>query len=489
MFTETKSRSILVVDDEPEMRSALTASIQQMGYSVFTASRGEEGIQLLREKSVGAILTDYKLPQMNGLEFFKEIQKSQKKVPVIMMSAYGTIDSAVDAMKSGFFDFLVKPFTQEMLESVLRRAFQEGEPIFPLTRVRSAPKGKKQIVSQDSAMLKLLKLAEVVAASPATILIEGESGTGKELFARHIHEFSPRAHRPFIAINCAAVPETLLESELFGYEKGAFTGAASKKPGKFELAHTGTILLDEVSEMPLHLQAKFLRILQEREVEPLGGKEPIPLDIRIIATTNRPIWEEVKAGRFREDLYYRLNVFPLRLPPLRNRLNDIPLLFDYFKEKFSVKKEIPSVSLSPEAMALLTSKKWQGNVREFENVMERAFLLAENGIIFPEHLMFEEGQIDSSRSFETHSIPQTVWEAERELILKTLEKSGGNRTQTAKILGISIRTVRNKLRDYRESGRFVQPHEIGIGKSYPIKEAESSQRDQERLARRENVGG
>ncbi len=477
MLSETKSRSILIIDDEPEMRSALTASIRQMGFPVLTASRGEEGLLLCRENQVGAVLTDFKLPQMNGLEFFQEFQKFQSKTPVIMMSAFGTIDSAVDAMKSGIFDFLVKPFSQESLESTIRRAFQEGA-VHPLLKPRSPQKGKKAIVSRDMAMLKILKLAEVVAASQATIFIEGESGTGKELFARHIHENSPRAHRPFIAINCAAVPETLLESELFGYEKGAFTGATAKKAGKFELAHTGTILLDEISEMPLHLQAKLLRVLQEREVELLGGREPIALDIRVIATTNRPIWEEVKAGRFREDLYYRLNVFPLRLPPLRNRLNDIPLLFDYFLQRNSLKNGQESFSLSPEALTTLMSKKWQGNVREFENVMERAFLLAENGIILPEHLMFEEEQTAPSFKKPSSDAQKTVWEAERELILETLEKSVGNRTQTAKILGISIRTLRNKLRDYRESGTLIQSAELGVGKKYPGGEAESSREEQ-----------
>lgn len=482
MHSETKSRSILVIDDEPEMRSALTASLRQMGYSVISASKGEEGLFLCRENQFGAVLTDFKLPQMNGLEFFQEFQKFQSKTPVIMMSAFGTIDSAVDAMKSGIFDFLVKPFSQESLESTIRRAVQEGSG-HPALKQRASQKGKKAIVSRDSTMLKILKLAEVVAASQATILIEGESGTGKELFARHIHENSPRAHRPFIAINCAAVPETLLESELFGYEKGAFTGATAKKAGKFELAHTGTILLDEVSEMPLQLQAKLLRVLQEREVELLGGREPVSLDIRVIATTNRPIWEEVKAGRFREDLYYRLNVFPLRLPPLRNRLNDIPLLFDYFLQKNSLKTGQESFSLSPEALTTLMSKKWHGNVREFENVMERAFLLAENGIIFPDHLMFEEEQAPAS-FIKSQSVSQkTVWEAERDLILETLEKSEGNRTQTAKILGISIRTLRNKLRDYRESGTLIQSPELGIGKKYPGGEAEFSQEPFEKFAR------
>ncbi|MFI5304176.1 MAG: sigma-54-dependent transcriptional regulator [Nitrospiria bacterium] len=485
MASETKSRSILVIDDEPEMRSALAASIKQMGFSVITASRGEEALLLFKEKQIEAILTDFKLPQMNGMEFFQEIQKTQNNVPVIMMSAYGTIHSAVDAMKSGIFDYLVKPFSQETLESSIRRALalDPREPVLPYFKQKTPLKGKKQIISRDMAMVKILKLAEVVAASQATILIEGESGTGKELFARYIHENSPRAHRPFIAINCAAVPETLLESELFGYEKGAFTGANSKKPGKFELAHTGTILLDEVSEMPLHLQAKLLRVLQEREVELLGGRDPIALDIRIIATTNRPIWEEVKAGRFREDLYYRLNVFPLRLPPLRNRLNDIPLLFDYFVQKNSLKYSQKSFSLSPEALSYLTSKKWQGNVREFENVMERAFLLAQNGIILPEHIMIEEDHARPIYQKSSIGDTKTVWEAERELILETLEKSGGNRTQTAKILGISIRTLRNKLRDYRESGNLIPSTELEIGKKFPGGMADFSHDDQEKYVR------
>jgi two-component system response regulator FlrC len=473
MSAEIKIRPILVVDDDPEMRSAAAASIEAIGYPVLTASRADEGLQLLGEISIGAVLTDFKLPKMNGLEFFQEIQKLQKQVPVIMMSAFGTIHSAVDAMKSGISDFLVKPFSQEALAASLRRALRETEGECGSAKDKGFRTGKKRIVTSDAGMLKIVRLAEVVAASPATILLEGESGTGKELFARYIHEKSSRAHRPFVAINCSAVPETLLESELFGYEKGAFTGAGTRKSGKFELAHTGTILLDEVSEMPFHLQAKLLRILQEREVEPLGGKDPVPLDIRVIATTNRPIWEEVKAGRFREDLYYRLNVFPLRLPPLRNRLNDIPLLFDYFLARYRERHPASGFSLSPEALDSLMSRKWQGNVREFENVMERAFLLSQSGMILPEHLMFEETSIRECRTGTSGPEPKTVWEAEKELILQTLEKSGGNRTQAAKMLGISIRTLRNKLRDYREAGIPLKNLQSDPGKFYPG-EAEKS---------------
>ncbi|MGB3941941.1 MAG: sigma-54 dependent transcriptional regulator [Candidatus Manganitrophaceae bacterium] len=319
---------------------------------------------------------------------------------------------------------------------------------------------KRPLLTQDPNLLKLLKTAEVVAASQTSILIEGESGTGKELLARFIHQRSLRADRPFVAINCAAVPETLLESELFGYEKGAFTGAAARKPGRFELAHTGTLLLDEVSEMHLSLQAKLLRVLQEREVDLLGGKGPLPLDIRIIATTNRPLWEEVKAGRFREDLYYRLNVFPLRLPPLRLRPVDIPLLADHFVKKRSARNRRSVVSISTEAISILMGREWRGNVREFENVIERAVLLADRGVITPDHLLFEESFVSASPFHTSRSTPRptTVREAERELILETLQRVGDNRTHAARLLGISIRTLRNKLREYRgekiTSGNF-----------------------------------
>ena len=448
MTALSQDKPILVIDGEPTMCTALGDSLQQMGHPVTTASNGEEALSQCTERSFAAAVIDLNLPDMSGMDLFREIKKIRPQLPIILMSAYGTIEDAVEAMRSGARDYLVKPFLGEALQSALRRALLDTQHLAPAqpNHLRS----RSTFLTQDPATLKLLKTAEVVAASQASIFIEGESGTGKELLARFIHDHSPRAHRPFIAINCAAVPENLLESELFGYEKGAFTGATSRKAGRFELANTGTILLDEVSEMPLSLQAKLLRVLQEREIDLLGGRQPVPLDIRVIATTNRPLWEEVKAGRFREDLYYRLNVFPFRIQPLRNRISDIPFLLEHFLCKVAVKNRKTFVSVKPEALSILMGRPWNGNIRELENVAERAILLAaEDGVIAPEHLLFEEGEPPSpKRSSQRH---KTVWEAERELILETLDQFGGNRTHAAKTLGISIRTLRNKLREYRQS--------------------------------------
>lgn len=443
------ARPILVVDDDPAMRLALAESLRQSGHPVMVASSSQEALAHCREQALGLMMTDIRMPGMSGMDLFQEAKKLKPSLPIIIMSAFGTIQAAVEAMKSGAFDYLVKPFSQEALEAVIQRALSAQESPGAKPHLPPTAPGGRALLTQDPGMLRLLKTAEVVAAGQTSILIEGESGTGKELLARFIHEHSPRAHRPFIAINCAAVPDSLLESELFGYEKGAFTGAAARKAGRFELAHTGTLLLDEVSEMHLSLQAKLLRVLQEREVDLLGGKGPISLDIRVIATTNRPLWEEVKAGRFREDLYYRLNVFPLRLPPLRQRLVDIPLLADHFIQKGSAKNQKSVLSISPEALSRLMSQEWRGNIREFENVMERAVLLSDRGIITPDHLLFEES---SEPTDPPSPRSTTVWEAERDLILETLERVGGNRTYAARLLGISIRTLRNKLREYRTNG-------------------------------------
>ncbi len=471
------AKPILVVDDDPAMRVALTESLKTLGYTTQTAASGEDALARINEKPVAAILTDMQMSGMSGIDLFHNVNKRNPKIPVIIMSAHGTIDTAVSAMKLGVLDYLVKPFSQERLLEVIKKSASavsvlagHGAPTMLAESekrasfsMRSSP---RVILTKDPGMLKLLKMAEVVASSDATIFIEGESGTGKELLARFVHEHSPRAHRPFIAINCAAVPENLLESELFGYEKGAFTGAITRKPGKFELANTGTILLDEVSEMHISLQAKLLRVLQEKEVDSVGGREPIPLDIRVIATTNRPILKEVEAGRFREDLYYRLNVFPLHIPPLRDRIADIPMLAEYFVKKVADRNNREIQVISHEALSVLMARGWRGNVREMENVMERATLISQGAVILPEHLdatgaavsHTEGGAAPVQSVLPIKQATQnngfgaiTLWEAERNLILGTLEKMDGNRTHAAKSLGVSIRTLRNKLKEYRSS--------------------------------------
>ncbi len=306
---------------------------------------------------------------------------------------------------------------------------------------------RRMIVTQDPTLQRLLEEAAVVAPTDATVLIEGESGTGKELVARYIHEKSARAGRPFVAINCAAVPEGLLESELFGYEKGAFTGAQGRRLGRFEMASSGTLLLDEIGEMPLSLQVKLLRVLQEREIDPLGGREPVPLDIRVVATTNRCLSDDVAAGRFREDLYYRICTFPLAIPPLRERVCDIPILLDHFIKRGSIRYK-KAVSIGPEVLAALEGRQWRGNVREFEGVIERAILLAHNGRIAPEDLS-PRVSLQGKRS--PYRVGSTLREVERSFILETLQQVGNNRTYAARTLGISIRTLRNKLRGYRAS--------------------------------------
>ena len=441
-------KTVLVVEDDFAMRSALAVSLRQMGYPYVTASNGEEAIRLCRERSFSAVMTDMRMPRLGGLDLFHEIKREQIQVPVILMSAFGTIDLAVQAIQEGIFDYLPKPFSGERLRETLERAlissssFKESEAR-PVTNDTDRP-----FLAENPLMIRLLKMAETIAASQATILIEGESGTGKECLARLIHRRSPRAHRPFIAINCAAVPESLLESELFGYEKGAFTGAHAKRLGRFLLAQSGTLVLDEISDMPLALQVKLLRVIQEREIEPLGANKAVPLDIRVIATSNRPLSEEVKAGRFREDLYYRVNGFCLRIPSLRERRSDIPLLVDHFIKKGAIRNRRSPVSMSQQALATLMQQTWRGNVRELETVVERALLLADGGKILEEHLLLEEATpLIAPLSVSSEGV--TLWEAERRLILETLERTAGNRTHAAQSLGISIRTLRNKIREYR----------------------------------------
>lgn len=446
------NRPVLVVDDDPSMRMALSESLLSCGYHVETAVDGADALKKFSKGKYDVVITDMRMPKVGGMEVLRGVKKISPEVHVIVITAYGTVNTAVAAMKEGASDFVMKPFSLEDLESVVKNVFSsngEGESNSKEEKQSSS----KEIITCDKKMISLLELLKCVSKSKSSVLIYGESGTGKELFARYIHRHSNRSHMPFIAVNCAAVPHTLLESEMFGYEKGAFTGALQRRLGKFELADGGTILLDEISEMDIQLQAKLLRAIQEGEIDRLGGRETIPVDVRIIATTNSDLKKDISEKKFREDLYYRLNVIPVNIPPLRNRMGDILLLNDYFLNKYSELAGGENPVLSDEAVTLLKSYSWPGNVRELENIIERAVLIADRGIIQKEHLCLdivdkEPGDIDSSDVTQKGS---TLWEVEKNLIFETLKEVDGNKTKASKILGISVRTMRNKLKEYKMS--------------------------------------
>jgi DNA-binding NtrC family response regulator len=450
-------KRIVIADDDPTMRSALGEALSSSGYDAMVFPNGAEARLHLKQSGADLVISDVRMPGLSGLELLKHFSH----IPFIMISGFATVPEAVEAMKIGAYDFVVKPFSYRELIALVeaglcRAAGQESV----------ADEGG-EIVTAHARMRSLLEFARQVAKSHASILIQGESGTGKELLARYIHGHSRRHGGPFVGVNCAALPEGLLESELFGHERGAFTGAVSVKAGKFELAHRGTLLLDEISEMPVPLQAKLLRVLQEREVDRLGGKKPLPIDIRVISTTNRDLREMIRAGNFREDLFYRLNVVPVRLFPLRERIDDIePLARSFF-----IREGYSQASLSPGALAQLKNHSWRGNVRELFNVLERAAIVAGGKSIEPEHLLLEEvmgigsdDQRAGAESGDPASIPMlpekrtdavtsnslSVREMEEQLIFKTLQQVNDNRTQAAKRLGISVRTLRNKLKSYRE---------------------------------------
>jgi two-component system response regulator FlrC len=444
-------RGILVVEDDEQLQTALTQVLKQHGYEVTVARDGYEGLESVERNPPWLVLTDLSLPGKGGMEFLREVRTQGYHMPVVVMTAYGGVDVAVQALKYGATDFLEKPFPLDRLEKIIQeldenRSSQRLIPGGPQKKtVGDEP--REGFLTRDPKVLQTLKMLDMVASSSATILIQGESGTGKEVLARHIHRISPRADQPFVAINCAALPEGLLESELFGYEKGAFTGALARRAGKFELAHKGTILLDEIGEMSLGLQAKLLRVLQEREIDRLGGQRPVQVDVRVLVTTNRNLAQEVQAGRFREDVYYRLSVMPFTLPPLRDRPEDIQLLAEFFANRSFRRNRLTWHGFSDEGMLYLKSRPWRGNVRELENVIERGVLLAGDGPIQVEHFQLDEPALTTTHS---QAPSGTIWEMERDLILKTLGHHHGNRTHAARTLGISIRTLRNKLREYRE---------------------------------------
>lgn len=435
--------NILIVDDEPQMLVAMETVLQRLGHAVTKCTNGSEALDTVQRSKFDLVISDMKMPEMTGGELLAKIHEKEIGVPVVMITAYGTISQAVDAMRNGAFDFITKPFSAEDLERTTLRALRPGRR----PSQSRAVQGSMAIVTNDPAFMKVLEVATTIAQSSASILVQGESGTGKELIARLIHQSSRRNQGPFVAVNCAALPGNLLESELFGHEKGSFTGAVGQKIGKFEMANGGTILLDEFSEVEPVLQAKLLRVLQEREVDRVGGAKPIPIDVRVVATTNRDIRQSVTKGEFREDLYYRLNVVPLFVPPLRDRRSDIKLLVEHFVRRFSGGAML---SASQAVLDRLAQYPWPGNVRELQNACERAVLLAQGQDLSADHFLL--GSIpkpQESASDELLLQPGlSVAEAEKRLIFETLRSTGNNKTRAAELLGISIRTLRNKLHEY-----------------------------------------
>jgi len=441
---------VLVVDDDPDMRDALGVSLGRMGFGVDLAEDGRMALEMLDGRDYQLIVSDVAMPRLDGMSLLKKVREDRPEIPVLIITGFGTIGGAVEAMKNGATDYVVKPFSIEVLEKAVTDVMTTPHD---LPQAVAAPEGDIRIVSENARMKKLLGIASRIARSDATVLLTGESGTGKEVVARLIHAESPRGKGPFVAVNCAALPENLLESELFGHEKGSFTGATQKKIGKFELADKGTILLDEIGEMPQPLQAKLLRVLQEYRIDRVGGGQPIPVNIRVIATTNADLRRLVSQGEFREDLYYRLAVIPLELPPLRDRPEDIAALTDLFLATYR------AAGITEEARRALGACQWKGNVRELRNVIERAALLADGAPITVDHLVLNgsigvetvDGGTAAVRDCGVAD-PRNLHDLERRTILTTLADQSGNRTRTAEVLGISIRTLRNKLKEYTLEG-------------------------------------
>ena len=451
---------ILVVDDESLIRDLISMSLSRLGHKVRTAKSAQEGFDNYEQSRPDLVLSDYKMPGMTGLEMSEKILAADPSACIILMTAFGTIETAVKAMKIGVLDFIEKDadkgFRVEMLEHTVSQVLQLGSLKSENKRLRETLDERYKFVGQTAVVDVLMKTIDEVAGSNSTVMIYGESGTGKELLAQAIHNKSRRANLPFVKINCAAIPESLIESELFGHEKGAYTGAIKTRMGKFELANGGTLLLDEIGEMPLYAQSKLLRVLQEREITKIGGSEEVAIDVRIVCSTNRNLQDEIKKGTFREDLYYRLNVIPLDVPPLRERMADIESLSQHFIAKYNKENGFTVPGIRPDAMARLKAHSWPGNVRELENVMHRAVVFAKSNEITIEHLRLDGGRTPAAATAAAGGDQggsltpgMSVAEAERILIIKTLEACGDNRTKAAEMLNISIRTLRNKLHEYK----------------------------------------
>jgi nitrogen regulation protein NR(I) len=463
--------TILVVDDDDQLRRSFLRLLVEEGYNVSSAASGEEGIRKVRKKTPDLVILDMRLPGMNGLATFREIHALEPKLPVIIMTAYGTTDHAIEATKLGAFDYVLKPFEIPGMLGIIRQALEAGRFMRTPVDMDGVPgqSSREAIVGRSRPMQEVYKAIGRVSSTEATVLIRGESGTGKELVARALYTYSLRADKPFQVINCVAIPENLLESELFGFERGAFTGAAHRRVGKIEQAHGGTVFLDEIGDMPFGIQSKILRLLQEKSIERLGGRETIPVDVRIIAATNRDLESALQHGRFREDLYYRLKVVTIHLPPLRERADDIPLLTEYFLARYVAQLDMANPGIAKEAVAALRNHVWPGNVRELANALHKALIFNRGAPIQPQEMIQAVGGSARGAAFKKEAdqmLGQWVREAIAAndhpnrfdaimdhfaslLVSEALNMTRGNRSQAAKLLGLSRPTLHSKIEKYR----------------------------------------
>ncbi len=466
----------LIVEDDELGRELVSESLARLSIEARVARHGGEALELLEKEEFDLVLTDLRMPEVDGLSVLKRVKERSPATPVVLMTAYATLDVAIQALRDGAEDILLKPFDPEHLELLLTRlrARQRLQRENRYLRREIEEAASQEIVGKSAAIRDVLDSARRVAASKATVFIRGESGTGKELVARAIHDMSPRRDGPFVRVNCAALSESLLESELFGHERGAFTGAMQRREGRFELANKGTLLLDEVSEVSPRIQAKLLRVLEEEEFERVGGTRTLKVDVRVIATSNRNLEEALKDGSFREDLYYRLHVVPILLPPLRERSEDVPLLVAAFLARFSAENGKSIRGVTPAALARLGAYRWPGNVRELANLVQRAVVLARGDLLdvaeLPLPALDEGGHRTDALS---NAVGMRAEDVERELILRTLRSTLGNRTRAAELLDLTVRTINNKIRLYRSQGHDIPEPRRGVAKPKPaLREAE-----------------
>jgi DNA-binding NtrC family response regulator len=442
----------LIVDDDPSIRKVLRGLLEREGFHVLVAANVDQALSFMGEQDLDVMITDLKMPEKSGMDLITLGRERKPGTPIIMITAYGNIEAAVAAMKQGAYDFITKPFDEAELITVIKKAFSESRKNRELISAYFDKTGYTlpEVIGTSPFIQQVLQTVRKVAPSDSTVLITGETGVGKELIARALHLASSRRECPFVKVNCAALPDTLLESELFGYEKGAFTGATTSKPGRFELADSGTIFLDEIGDMPLQLQAKLLNVLQDKAFERVGGVKTIKVNVRIIAATNQDLQSAVRSGKFRSDLFYRLNVVPVFVSPLRERREDVIPLTDYFIKKFSARHQKKATHISPEVMASFSNYDWPGNIRELENVLERMMILSETDTISIDQLPAEIRGTLSQVSATTlkEKVGSISHMTEKQMIVDALNKANQNRTQAAKILGISRRTLQNKIKEY-----------------------------------------